>query len=209
MRGDALDLLNGSVDYPALVGIHGLEHHVPAVLPDLSRILAGKGSESILSLLTVIADIDGYSSVFVRASVDNEAGKILDGVEGLAPPADDRAVVVAAADVDADVLAVGLDLDLRVVNAEIDEDVVEVSLGSREIVGLDLLVFVARLYLGGGAAEKTENLLLGSFEDFIFDICILRGFESLEGSLFCFVKSCAGTDCFFDQEISPPELCKL
>lgn len=72
------------MDYPALIGIHGLEHHVSAVLPDLSRILAGKGSESILSLLAVIADIDGYSSVFVRASVDNEAGKILDGVEGLA-----------------------------------------------------------------------------------------------------------------------------
>ena len=61
MRGDALDLLNGSVDYPALIGIHGLEHHVPAVLPDLSRILAGKGSESILSLLAVIADIDRQS----------------------------------------------------------------------------------------------------------------------------------------------------
>ena len=135
------------------------------------------------------------------ALVDNKAGQILNGVKSLAPSADNRAVVVSAADFDADILFVCFNGNLSVFNAEAFENGLKIILSLCKWIVLNLII---SSHFCGRTAEKAENLCFGSFDNIIFYICILGSSESFEGSFFCFVKGCAGAECFFNQNNSPP-----
>ena len=75
----------------ALVGVHGLQGGTAAVLQNLLGLLAGVAAEGILPLLPVALGIHIDADVAVDGAVDGVVGQVLDGVQGLAPAADQEA----------------------------------------------------------------------------------------------------------------------
>ena len=70
-------LLEGGVDHMALIGVHGLQGHVPAVLDHLARHLVGQTDKGLLPLGPVALGIHVDAHPLGLAVVDGIAGELL------------------------------------------------------------------------------------------------------------------------------------
>ena len=85
-------ILERSVDDVALVGVHGLEGDIAAVLRHLAGDLFRQALEALLALFAVIFCVDLHAgTVLLAAAVDAVVRQLLDGVERFAAAADQRA----------------------------------------------------------------------------------------------------------------------
>ena len=84
------------MDDVALVGVHGLEGDIAAVLRHLAGDLFRQALEALLALFAVIFCIDLHAgAVLLAAAVDAVVRQLLDGVERFAAAADQRAELFA------------------------------------------------------------------------------------------------------------------
>ena len=83
------------MNHVALVGVHRLQGHVLPVLDHLARHLHGQPLEGLLSLGPVALGVHVDAHPLGRSPVDGVAGQLLDGVQGLAPAADDGSQVLS------------------------------------------------------------------------------------------------------------------
>ena len=86
--GDAGNILQCRVDHMALIGVHGLQRDAAAVLDHLGRHLVGQPFQTLLPLGPVIFRVQ-LDTDPAAGAVDRVAGELLDGVQRLAPAADD------------------------------------------------------------------------------------------------------------------------
>lgn len=89
--GSALDGGNRAMDDAALIGVHRLQRDAAAGAHSLVGQLAGQGLQGTGALFTVIAAIDGKADILALTAVGYQTGQVLDGIQGLAPAADDAA----------------------------------------------------------------------------------------------------------------------
>ena len=89
-------LLQGDVHHPAFVGVHGLQLHPAAGTDGFFRHLAGQGGQGLFPAFTVAFHVQHQAGVFVTALVHGQVDQILQGIQGLAPPSDEDAQIVAA-----------------------------------------------------------------------------------------------------------------
>ena len=82
-------ILKGGVEHAALVGVHGLKGTGAAGCLYLACDLAGKACQGLLALFPVSLGVDGNAGValLLAVAVYRKAGKVLHGVQGLAPVA--------------------------------------------------------------------------------------------------------------------------
>ena len=100
----------------SLIRIHRVKTDASAVFLNTGSLLFCKLSESVLSLFSVIAGVDGNSLVIFLILVDNKSCKILDSVECFASSADYIAVTAAAVKVDSDAVFNFIYVDFNVFN---------------------------------------------------------------------------------------------
>ena len=74
----------------ALIGVHGLQSDAAAVLDHLARHLVGQTLQALFPLGPVILGVQ-LDTDPAAGAVDGVAGELLDGVQSLAPAADDGA----------------------------------------------------------------------------------------------------------------------
>lgn len=79
------------MDDAALIGVHRLQRDAAAGAHSLVGQLAGQGLQGTGALFTVIAAIDGKADILALTAVGYQTGQVLDGIQGLAPAADDAA----------------------------------------------------------------------------------------------------------------------
>ena len=79
----------------ALIGVHRFKGYISACTNGSCSVLFGKRNKSTLALFTVIAAIDGKADILALTAVGYQTGQVLDGIQGLAPFADDGADVAA------------------------------------------------------------------------------------------------------------------
>lgn len=89
------DILQGGVDHMALIGVHGLQGDAAAILGDLSGHLAGQGLQALLALGPVVLGVHMDADALFPAGIDGIVGQLLDGIQGLAPAADELAQLLA------------------------------------------------------------------------------------------------------------------
>ena len=93
-----LILLQGDMHHPAFVGVHGLQLHPAAGTDGFFRHLLRQGGECLLPAFPVAFHVQHQTGVLVAALVHGQIDQILQGVEGLAPAADEDAQIAAADD---------------------------------------------------------------------------------------------------------------
>ena len=77
-----------------LVGVHGLHGDVPAIADGLLGHLPGETAEALLPALPVVLRVQLDAAAALAAPVHGVARELLDGVQGLAPAADEGAQVL-------------------------------------------------------------------------------------------------------------------
>ena len=91
-----------------LIGVHGLQCHAAAVFDDLGGHLVGQADERLFSLGPVVLGVQRNMDMLLAAAVDGVVHQMLNGIQGLAPAADDGAHVgTVHDDVDAVVVRIG------------------------------------------------------------------------------------------------------
>ena len=83
------------MDHMALIGVHGLQGDVAAVFDHLTGHLLGQADQGLLPLGPVALGVHMNTDPLGLAVVDGVAGELLDGVQGLAPAADQAAQLPA------------------------------------------------------------------------------------------------------------------
>ena len=82
------------MDHVPLIGVHGLQGDVPAVLDHLARRFAGQAVEGFLPAGAVALGVHVDAHPMAAALVHRVAGELLDGVQGLPPVADKGAHIL-------------------------------------------------------------------------------------------------------------------
>ena len=84
-------LLEGGMDYMALIGVHGLQGYVFPVTHHFASYLQGQILQTLLALFPVVLRVYVDTHTLVTAPVHRVVGELLDGVQRLAPAADELA----------------------------------------------------------------------------------------------------------------------
>ena len=95
------------MDDPALVGVHRLQSGGTAGFQNLFRHALSKGTKGLFPFFPVVSGVDGEADILALLTVGDQGNEVLDGIQGLAPFADDGADV-AAVNVDQDCAVLGL-----------------------------------------------------------------------------------------------------
>ena len=193
--GHALDLHNGGVNDAALVGVHGLERVVTLIAQRLGGDALGQRRQRILSLLAVVAGIEGDAEIASAALVAGQRGQILQGIQRLAVVADDVADVLTLKGKDG---TVGFLLDLKAdVQLHAVQQRGQVCGGSVQRGAFDV-----GAHLGVLAAEQTQGFFLGLHENIKFYIGILADTQGRFGGFDGVLQGLAGSDCFTNHDDS-------
>ena len=83
------------MDDSSFIRVHRLQGDTAAAADHVARQALGQRLECLFTLLAEVAAVDGDAHVVPIQAVDGKAGQVLDGVDGLAAAADDKAEVVA------------------------------------------------------------------------------------------------------------------
>ena len=94
MGRNALYALNGGMYDSSLIRIHRFELNVPAELENLICAALSKSLKIFISLLSVIAYVNGNSLIAIRFLVCKKSYKILNGIECFAVTTDKNAVII-------------------------------------------------------------------------------------------------------------------
>ena len=86
------------MDHMPLIGVHGLQGDAAAVADDFPRHLPGQVLEALLPLGPVVLRVQVDADPGAAAPVHGVAGQLLDGVQGLAPAADEGPQALALQD---------------------------------------------------------------------------------------------------------------
>ena len=166
--GDAFHLLHSGVDNPALIRVHGFQGGAPSGAGRLASHLLGQADKGLLPLFAVIADVDGDPVIGVVHPVGDQAGEILQRVQGIPPAADDKAQVLALQTEGAGIFLF-LDGDGGAADPHALQNAVQI--GRRGGGGGN---FNIRAHLGGAAAEKAERLFLRHLQDFELQLVFFK-----------------------------------
>ncbi|MPN57724.1 hypothetical protein SDC9_205418 [bioreactor metagenome] len=72
-----------------LIGIHGFEGNIPAVLHDLGGHLLSKALQGFFTLLAIVLHVNVDTNALLAITIDGIVGQLLNGVQGLAPVSDE------------------------------------------------------------------------------------------------------------------------
>ena len=148
------------MDDPALIGIHRFKRCLTAGLGRLAADLTGQFGQCLIPFFPVISHIDGHAVIRVVHPIGHQAGQILQGIEGLAAAADDKAHIVSVQR-QYTALSLHLDVDGNLTGPHLPQHTPQV-----------FRRFVRRGYLCKGlharrtAAKKTQRLFLRHLQDF-------------------------------------------
>ena len=78
-----------------LIGIHRLKGVALTGAQHIGRVFLGQVLQGFLTLFPVVAHIQGHAHILIGLLFDLQRGQVLQGVQGLAPVADDNTVILA------------------------------------------------------------------------------------------------------------------
>ena len=80
---------------PPLIGVHWLQHHTPSCLGDFGCDPVSEVHKRLFPLFTIIFRVQEDAPVLFRILIDDQAGQVLQAVQGFPAPPDEHARRIA------------------------------------------------------------------------------------------------------------------